>query len=73
MALANEGPNTNGSQFFITETPQPHLNGKFTIIGQCDPATVTMVKKIARMPRNKLNNDRPFDPVKINKVTIEKQ
>src|ERR1051326_2084550 len=46
MALANEGPDTNGSQFFITETPQPHLNGKFTIIGQCDPATVTMVKKI---------------------------
>ncbi len=73
MALANEGPDTNGSQFFITEVAQPHLNGKFTIIGQCDPATVTLVKKIARMPRNKANNDRPFDPVKITKVTIERQ
>ncbi len=73
MALANEGPNTNGSQFFITETPQPHLNGKFTIIGQCDPASVEIVKKIARVPRNKANNDRPFDPPKIIKVTIEKQ
>jgi peptidyl-prolyl cis-trans isomerase A (cyclophilin A) len=73
MALANEGANTNGSQFFITEAPQPYLNGKFTIIGQCDPATVTLVKKIARMPRDKASNDRPFDPVKIMKVTIEKQ
>ena len=73
LALANEGPNTNGSQFFITEAPQPHLNGKFTIIGQCDPETVALVKKIAREPRNKANNDRPFDPVKITKVTIERQ
>ena len=73
MALANEGPDTNGSQFFITLAPQPHLNGKFTIIGQCDPATVTIAKKIAAAPRNKANNDRPFDPVKITKVTIERQ
>lgn len=73
MALANDGKDRNGSQFFITETPQPSLNGKFTIIGTCDPATVTLVKKIARMPRNQLNNDRPFDPVKITKVTIERQ
>jgi peptidyl-prolyl cis-trans isomerase A (cyclophilin A) len=73
MALANDGKDRNGSQFFITETPQPSLNGKFTIIGECDPATVALVKKIARMPRNKANNDRPFDPVKITKVTIERQ
>jgi peptidyl-prolyl cis-trans isomerase A (cyclophilin A) len=73
MALANDGKDRNGSQFFITETPQPSLTGKFTIIGECDPATVALVKKIARMPRNKLNNDRPYDPVKITKVTIEKQ
>ena len=73
MALANDGKDHNGSQFFITETPQPSLSGRFTIIGQCDAATVTLVKKIARMPRNKANNDRPFDPVKINKVTIERQ
>jgi len=42
----------------------------FTIFGQCDPATVTLVKKIARMPRDPRNN-RPFKPVKINHVTIE--
>ena len=71
MAMANEGPNTNGSQFFITEGPAQHLNGKFTIIGQCDAATVALVKKIARMPRDK-STDRPFHPAKIEKVTIEK-
>ncbi len=41
----------------------------FTIFGQCDAATVALVKKIARMPRD-ATNDRPFNPVKINKVTI---
>ncbi len=69
LAYANEGPNTNGSQFFITEKPTPHLDGKFTIFGQCDAATVALVKKIARMPRDKAI-DRPFHPVKIEKVTI---
>jgi peptidyl-prolyl cis-trans isomerase A (cyclophilin A) len=72
LAMANEGPNTNGSQFFITEAPAQHLNGKFTVIGQCDAATVALVKKIAREPRDK-SNDRPFHPVKIEKLTIEKQ
>jgi len=43
----------------------------FTIFGQCDAATVALVKKIARMPRD-TSNDRPFQPVKINKITIER-
>ena len=71
LAYANEGPNTNGSQFFITEKATPHLDGRFTIFGQCDAASVAVVKKIARMPRD-TSNDRPFDPVKIEKVTIER-
>ncbi len=71
MAMANEGANTNGSQFFVTEVATPHLNGRFTIIGQCDAASVAVVKKIARLPRDK-NTDRPFEPVKIQKVTIER-
>jgi peptidyl-prolyl cis-trans isomerase A (cyclophilin A) len=68
LAYANAGPGTNGSQFFITEVPYPSLNGGYTIFGQCDDATVELVKKIARMPRNA--NDRPNDPVKITKITI---
>ena len=71
LAMANSGPNTNGSQFFITDVPTPHLNGHHTIFGQCDAATVELVKKIERMPRDP-RNDRPFKPVKINHVTIEK-
>ncbi len=69
LAYANAGPDTNGSQFFITEVPYPSLNGKYTIFGQCDAATVELVKKIARMGRDA--NDRPSQPVKINHIAIE--
>src|SRR4051794_37545409 len=70
LAYANTGlPNSNGSQFFITEGPTPDLNGGYTIFGQCTPATVALVKKIARMARDP-RNDRPFNAIKINKITI---
>ena len=71
LAYANSGPNTNGSQFFITEVATPHLNGGYTIFGQCDDATVTLVKQIARMATDP-TNDKPFRPVKITHVTIVK-
>jgi peptidyl-prolyl cis-trans isomerase A (cyclophilin A) len=70
LAYANAGPDTNGSQFFITEVPYPSLNGGYTIFGQCDDATVTLVKQIARMGHD--SNDRPYRPVKINHITIAK-
>jgi len=69
LAYANSGPNTNGSQFFITEAATPHLNGSYTIFGQCDEATVELVKQIARMAVDP-SNDRPFRPVKIIHLTI---
>jgi peptidyl-prolyl cis-trans isomerase A (cyclophilin A) len=76
LAYANSGPDTNGSQFFITEvgfTGQQAqiLNGNYTIFGQCDAATIELVKQIARMARDP-QDDRPFRPVKINHITIEK-
>src|SRR5271165_4161510 len=68
LAYANAGPGTNGSQFFITEVAYPSLNGGYTIFGQCDDASVELVKQIARMGRD--SNDRPNRPVKIVHIKI---
>jgi len=70
LAYANTGrPSSNSVQFFITEVATPHLNGGYTIFGQCDDATVVLVKQIARMARDP-SNDKPFRPVKINHIKI---
>jgi peptidyl-prolyl cis-trans isomerase A (cyclophilin A) len=68
LAYANGGPDTNGSQFFVTEVPYPSLNGGYTIFGQCDPAAVELVKKIARMATD---GERPLRPVKITHIEIQ--
>jgi len=68
LAMANSGPTTNGSQFFITEVPVPQLDGKHTIFGQCDAHSVDLVRSIARVDRN--DSDKPQTPVVIRKVTI---
>jgi peptidyl-prolyl cis-trans isomerase A (cyclophilin A) len=68
LAMANSGPNSNGSQFFITEAPTEHLDQKHTIFGQCDDSGVLVVKSIARVDRD--GNDKPTEPVILKKVTI---
>ena len=68
LAMANSGPNTNGSQFFITEGPYPSLNGGYTIWGQCE--NVDVVKAITHVPRDA--NDKPKTPVHIKHVLVER-
>jgi peptidyl-prolyl cis-trans isomerase A (cyclophilin A) len=68
LAMANSGPNTNGSQFFITELPFESGNQHYVIFGQCDDDSVSVVKAIARVERDA--NDKPLTPVVLKKVTI---
>jgi peptidyl-prolyl cis-trans isomerase A (cyclophilin A) len=71
LALANSGPNTNGSQFFITEAAYASLNGHYSLFGQCDDPSIQVVKAIARVGRN--SSDKPYTPVVLKKVTIVRQ
>jgi cyclophilin family peptidyl-prolyl cis-trans isomerase len=69
LAFGNAGPDTNNSEVFFALNPMHVLDGGYTIIGQCDPASVATLENIARLPRDASNH--PVPPVIIRHIVIQ--
>lgn len=68
--MANAGPGTNGSQFFLTVAPTPFLDGKHSVFGEIVEGLDVAIA-ISNVPRD--SNDRPLEDVKMTKVTIVRE
>lgn len=72
LSMANAGPNTNGSQFFITLAATKHLDNRHSVFGEV-VSGLDVVKKIGKTPVNRNQGDRPVKDVVIKKVTIVRE